>query len=341
MRQQALQELLRSLEADDLDTETFSAESRSFDDWIGSVSTVPFLSNFRVSVVRSIGRLDLGKRWDAPLDKKHPGAAVLGGLPESARLILVHDEDAGDEDRQNKLKRQSDAWGKLVGLAGGKVLNFNIDASKTADLIRSTAKAQGKKISTPAVNALAEMVGGKPSNAVQETEKLALYVGEAAEIQEADVRAAATPDQEYNVFKLLDAIVAGNSGQAVIQTRTLFGQTGKIEDKAMGQVLPVITGNLRQIWQARFLMDCGVDPARPAPSELDAWMPQKRLSSEPDWRKNRIVGAAKRLSLGKLTQCVEILVRAEAELKGSLPNYSGGESLERMALMMSRVCSSR
>ncbi len=73
------------------------------------------------------------------------------------------------------------------------------------------------------------MTGGSLSRALGELEKLALFVGDAEGIREGDVQAVTVPSREWNVFRMADAIVAGDVPEALRQLRTLIRrqQTGR------------------------------------------------------------------------------------------------------------------
>lgn len=336
----ALKAVLEASRADDTETESFSADSKDIESWLAAACTMPFFSDRRVVIVRNIGRFDPEDKWDAPINKSHPAVGLFTSVPESSLMLLVHDDDTGAEDRQRRQATVAGQWSKLVDHAGGKSLKFDVDLSQTPGLVRSRAKELGKKISEPAVSALIEMVAGKPSLALAEVEKLALYVGDEPEIRERDVRESVAADTEYNVFRLIDAIVGGQTGEALTQIRTMFGQTTDLQGQAFPRVFPILTGQLRTLWQARFLLDSGTNPSRPG-SEVEAWLPSKRLSSEPDWKRDKTLRLARRLTLGQIGECLSLLVRADAELKGALPAAGAGESIERLTLDMCRVCATR
>lgn len=337
-RGRALEDVLREANADKSETEQFQAETCQPQDWLGAALTVPFFADRRTFIIRNIGRLDPTKVWDEPIGAKHPGVRALKELPETSLVLLVADDELGDEDRQRRLATCVGHWSKIVTAAGGKVGSFQVDPSKTAELIREDAAKFGKKISPKAVTTLTMLVSSKPSLATSELAKAALYSGDAPEISERDVLTAVTPDLEYNVFKLLDAIIAGQSGEAVRQMRTLFGQTTNLMEQALSRVFPVFLNQFRQIWQARFCLDSGTNPAKPS-AEVELWLGSKKLSSEPDWRQRKAVGAARRLSLDQIGACIKALSDAEAELKGQKASFSADETLERMTLSMCSVCS--
>ena len=93
LRRRALTAILAELgpSDDDFDREEFDAGSSDYLTWMGSASTVPFLSERRVVIVRHILRQD-------------PDDVKLPDLPPSALLVLVADEEAGDDDKQRRFR---------------------------------------------------------------------------------------------------------------------------------------------------------------------------------------------------------------------------------------------
>src|SRR4028118_2222862 len=72
---------------------------------------------------------------------------------------------------------------------------------------------------------LAEHVSGDKMRLVQETEKLALYVGEGTATLE-DVDLLCPPDVQSNIFAFVDALAAGERGRAVELLEALVGTGG-------------------------------------------------------------------------------------------------------------------
>lgn len=336
-RAEALHQILENAGADETELERVQGDTSQPISWFGTVSTIPFFSDRRVLVVRSVGRCDPSDTWDAPIGKSHPAVKEMMAVPETGFLLLVHDDEAGSEDRQAKIKKMADQWAKLVTAAGGKSVVLNVDPSKTHELVVSEAKKLGKKMTGKASSLLCEMVGNKPNLAVEELHKVALYVGDNETVTEMDVRTVVMADSEYNVFELVRAVVAGNTGKAVTQLRLLFGQTNDVAGQLFPRVIPMFMSTFRSIWQARFCMDEGSAPLHPSP-QVSEWLPEKRLSSESEYRQRDSVNAAKRLSLDKIRQCFDLIVRTECEAKGQLPAISIQDSLERMVLEMSKIC---
>jgi len=328
LRRRALADLLAvaAPEGDDFDLQTFDASNSGANDWIGSASTAPFLSERRVVVVRHVLRME-----------EPPTAAdgmTLSSLPEYALLILVADEELGDEGRQRKFGTIRKAWEKDVNDVGGFVAPFAVDQKVLPGTIRGDAASLGIGITPGAAQVLAEMTGGSLSRALDELEKLALYVGPEGQIRENDVRSVAIPSREWNVFAMVEAVAAGQAAAALTQLRILIGSANKAEDAAFGRILPMMGRQLRLLWQARLCIEAKVAPSS-APEHIRAMFPEKAsIAAEPSYRQQKLMQAAKGIDLVRIQACFQALGDADARLKGMLPGFNSMETLEMMLLTM-------
>lgn len=321
LRRRAVENMLDAvgLAKDDFDLETYEADESNPETWVGAAGTAPFLAERRTVVVRHLLRCD----------PDSPGGNVFAGLPAGALLILVADEEAGERSDRNKKP-----WIKVVEKAKGYVWNCDADPKKAAEGLRPELQRLGKTMSPAAVSTLIEMTGGSLSRAIDELEKLALYVGDAERINEADVRAVVVPSREWNVFSMVDAILEANLPEAIKHLRILVGGATKAENAAHANILPNLSRSLRLAWQARLCLDSGRDPGN-ASAEVRACFPERpNLAKEPAWRQNRAMAAARKTSLAGLASCLGILADTDVRLKGGLPNFSPLDSLERMVLEM-------
>lgn len=329
LRREALASLLAEANVlpDDFDLETFEGDVSSPSDWVASVGTSPFLAERRTAIVRHLLRCDLDALKGIDLSK----------LPQSSLLILVADDEGGSEDKAAKMKTRRKAWEKAVSSAGGAVISCDANPKAVKETVRKRAADAGKTLSDKAAEALVEMTGGSLSRALDELEKLSLFVGKAEQIRESDVRSVAVPSREWNVYKMVEATFSGDVGEALRQLRTLIGSPTKAEEAAFSRILPTVSRQLRLLWQARLCIDanCGVTNA---PERVRAMFPDKpNLASEPPYRQNAIMTTARRLSLERIGRCFTILADTDARLKGSLDAFSGVETLERMILEMAEA----
>lgn len=328
LRRRALGETLTAagVSKDDLEVATLDGAT-SPAEWIGQVCTAPFLADRRVVIVRNM------LRSEAPADF----ASQCASLPDYALLILVADEETGDESRQSRLKTLRNQWEKAVTSGKGKVEKFEVSPKEVLDAIRKETDRLGKKMSDRCGQLLAEMTGGSLSRAVEELEKLAIYVGDADGIREEDVRSAVVASRDWNVFKLCDAIVRDNASEAIRQLRILVESPQRAEEAAFRSILPMLSRQFRLLWQARACVEAGTNVVN-APAELKAMFPSKpNLASEQPYRQSALLSSARATSFDKLCQCLSLVADADARLKGLLPAYSAMETLESAVLNMAAV----
>lgn len=328
LRRQALQTTLEALAVDEFDIQTFEAGESSSVDWIASAGTAPFLSDRRVTIVRHLLRAEA----DVAPDK-------FASLPPSASLILVADDELGDDQRQTRLAAIRTKWENTVRSGGGHVVVCTVDPRDVIPALKAEATALGKQISAQALALLVEMTGQSLSRSIEELNKVALFVGENPQIRELDVQRVAMSSREYNAFKLVDSALSGNPGDALRMLNDLVASRARADDVAHASLFPNLRRQLRLLWQARVVLDHGqtIDTVS---SEVAALLPDKpNLLREKEFVQGKIMRLARNLTLDQIAQCMQSLSDADSGLKGLKPSFSGQDTLERLALNLSRTVS--
>jgi DNA polymerase-3 subunit delta len=202
----------------------------------------PFLSPHRLVIVEGLlARFE--PKENRPRSRKAKSRNGLGEwegldsyvkqLPETTVLVLIDEEIRGS----NPLLK------KIQPLA--EVRTFPL--LKGSDLkawIRHRVKEQGGNITTPAVNLLAELVGGDLWAINGEVQKLLLYSSERP-IDEDAVRQLVSCVQEANIFALVDAVAERRTEVAQRILHRLYD-----EGEAPIYILTMITRQYRLIAQA-------------------------------------------------------------------------------------------
>lgn len=332
LRIRGLHALLRAAEPEDsLELEQFEGGQRSADEWLAAAGTAPFLSERRAVVVRHL--LRAGTAEDA-LPEPH---ARLAGLPPTSLLVLVADEEGGD-DRKNARLRAT--WEKAVRAAKGYVEDFKVNPKSLRALLKKQVEARGKTISDRAVDTLLEMTGDSSSRALEELDKAILFAGEEDAVREADIQAVAIPSREWNVYKMVDAALAGRIGPAMHQLRVLVGSQAKAETAAFQFVLPTLSRQLRLAWQARLCVEAGTSPSNAPPPVASLFPTQPNLAKMAPWSQDQAMGLGRRLTFDQLRAMMQVVSDADARLKGLLPGFSSMETLERMLLELASTAKS-
>jgi DNA polymerase III delta subunit len=337
-RQRALSALLQATAEEDFDLESFGADEKPPHEWTALAGTAPFLSERRVVVVRNLGRVDPSACWPGQTASVgHPFSTELASLPETSLLVMVLDDETGDDDRRQRTLSRGKAWSRLVAAGKGFVQEFTADAKSLPSVLQQEAKALGKKLSPKAALALADMSGGQLSVASGEIEKLAIYVGDAPEITERDVLSVVTADPDYSVYVLVNSALRGDSGAALNQLRLLVGRNPRPEETVFSRLFPAFSSTLRMVWQARFCIDKRVSPTH-VPEDVARWLPERNLTSEPPWRLEQHVKAAQRLSLAQIADCFEEVKTAESSIKGLGKSAGLSTTMELMTLRIAATC---
>ena len=174
-----------------------------------AAETLPMMCERRVVVVRDWAPLMPGKSKNEEAETEWM-SKWLEHPPESCALVFyMRGEPDGRKKMTTTLKKKAE------------VVSF--DLLTDAELSRwcaSRLKPRGKKLSASALNTLTYMAGRELTRLSGELDKLAAYVGEdRTEITEADIREIVSASLEYNVFELLNSLLAGDlkKGQQIRQ----------------------------------------------------------------------------------------------------------------------------
>ena len=194
----------------DVNVAELDGRSVTLDEVVGISSTVPFLADRRLVIVRSLlSRFESSRRGRQAAQSK-PGlgewedlVARLEALPETTDLVFVD----GDVASSNPLLR---ALGKV-----GQSRRFaRPNQRQVAGWIMNRAQQSGISIEPRASAALAESVGNDLRVVVSELEKLSLYrAGDT--IRREDVAELVSYARDESIFATVDAILEGRSGNAI------------------------------------------------------------------------------------------------------------------------------
>lgn len=330
LRRRAVAGLLEQagISREDFDFEEFLGDSAKPAEWFASVGTAPFLADRRTALVRYVLRANAADLPGSP-------------IPATGLLILVADDEPGMEERDSRFARSKAAWEKAVSASGGAVLSPKAEGAGARAAVKTEAKGAGKQIADRAADVLLDMTGGSLSRSLEELEKLVVFVGDEEMISEADVRRVAVSSPEWNVYRMVDAILEGKTSEAMRSLRDLAKSSKKAEDAAFAFILPTTSRQLRLAWQARLVVENGGSLDR-VPESVTRQFPERpNLLKERPFRQSAAMALARRAPLDRLGRCMEIVAETDCRLKGILPGFSGFETLEFMVLELSSVLTPR
>lgn len=240
-------------------------------------NSLPFLDTMRLVEIEGVlasqqgsgaGRRS-GRRSAAPTGAWTQLVDAVPALPDTTLLIFVD----GDLQQGNPLLRTLSEHCAVHREA-------TPNAQALMQWIKQRAEDKGSSVTPPAMQVLAELVGGDLWTIDRELEKLSLYAA-GRSITDSDVRAMVPYAQEANIFAAVDAIMDGRPGPALRSLMQLM------ED---GQeplyIIAMIERQLRLIALARDLSDRGV-----AQPDLG-----RRMGTNSDFVVRKTLGQARRLA---------------------------------------------
>ncbi len=204
--------------------------------------TMPMMCERRIVTVRDWAPLMPGKAKNEEAEAERM-QKWLENPPQTCALVFY-------------MRGEMDGRKKLPALLKKKAAVVDFQLLTDAELSRWCArrlKPLGKCLSPAALNTLTYMAGRELTRLTGEIDKLAAYVGdERDEITEADVREIVPASLEYNVFELLNALLAGDmkKGQQTINSLLQGGQN------AVG-ILSMLTRQIRQLAHMKCALDAG------------------------------------------------------------------------------------
>jgi len=157
---------------------------------INAADTLPFLTEKRLIRVRDSKLFVSGRKADS-----ETMTAYLPNVPDSTVLIFIESE----VDRRGRLFK------KAVEMGGVMECETPSPQILTTWLAR-LFKEQGKTIDPTAANLLLRYSAHNMTSLVQETKKLAAYVGENPNITPQDIQAICSPTLQTRVFDLIGAM---------------------------------------------------------------------------------------------------------------------------------------
>ncbi|HSP99891.1 MAG TPA: DNA polymerase III subunit delta [Candidatus Dormibacteraeota bacterium] len=145
----------------------------------------------------------------------------LAGTP-SPQTVLVFTASAAD--KRKRIVKTVQQCGTVVELTVQRERSGALSAESVDAMIGGALGATGKRLTPGARQLLVRRAGSQAGVLAGELEKLCLYVGDAATIDETAVRESVRDLAESWVFDFTKALAQRQAGAAVAQLRALFAQ---------------------------------------------------------------------------------------------------------------------
>jgi DNA polymerase-3 subunit delta len=196
--------------------------------------TLPVFSDRRVIIVKNLN--------EAPADQLEIFSAYLDDpVPETQLLITT-----ATIDKRRKFFQKFAQKGEIVEFR--KFYENQIPL-----FVREQAKGYGRTFTGPALSLFCRRLGSNLAEIVGEIEKLVSYVGDRDFFEEDDVAAIVADTRTESVFALIDALCAGQTGEALRLLDRLIG-----DGQPPLVILTMLTRHFRQLWKTRSLLAQGV-----------------------------------------------------------------------------------
>ena len=243
VKRESLQRLRDSLLPPGLETlNDITLEGVTAQQITDAAETLPMMCDKRIVTVRDWAPLMPGKSRNEESEADWMQKWLDSPAPGCALVFYMRSEPDGRK--------------KLTGLLKKNAVWVNFDYLADADLAKwcqKQVKAQGKKISVQAVNTLTFMAGRELTRLEGELNKLCAYLGEdGTEITPEHVEAIVSPSLEYNVFELMNHLLARDMLRAQ-QTVNSLMQGGQ---NPVG-ILAMLNRQLRQMVHMKCALDAG------------------------------------------------------------------------------------
>ncbi len=218
--------------------------------------------------------------------------AVIGDYlqnPASAADLVLLGRKLGAREKLLAAVKRSGEVHNFEQPTGRALVGWVVEHAKRLDLDLPEDVARG----------LIERCSGDKMRLVSETEKLALYVGEGRATKQ-DVEALCPPDVQSNIFAFVDALAAGDRGEAIKLLEDLIG-TGEPPLR----VTYMVRRQFRLVGRARTLFERGASQGEVA-KELKV----------PPFVARKLEEQASRLNDEDLERALELVLDLERGLKG-------------------------
>ena len=238
-KQEALDRILATLDPACADMNLHRLKAPSARELLNAADQLPFFDAFHIVVVTEWSDADLSEGLHAE-DKNAPGTIErFFSLPD-AIVLFVRRGDAKET-----------AFSKLFS-SRDRLIRFEpLSPDRAAKFCMREAALRSAKLDDRTARLLIDMVGIDAYRLKNELGKAAGYEGANGTITEQTLAAVVTASTEYNAFKMLDALLAGNKKSALKMLGAVLN-SGK--ESPMG-IAGFLEGRLRLMLIAREMLD--------------------------------------------------------------------------------------
>ncbi len=234
-----------------------SGEEASISDVLDELRTLPFLADKRVVAVKGADEFISKHR---PILEKYFEKPAPTGI-----LVLTVSSWAGN----TKLAKKLPNVGKLIEITQPK------RAMLPGLLTQYAAEKHKVKINRDAVEVLIDLAGEELTQLYNEIDKLTLFARGENVITLQHVESLVGHHRVYDAFEVIDAMAAGDPGQAVKRLRNMFEEGKDAEYSVVG----AFAFHVRRMFQAKAMLEKRMNPGEIV-SRLRIWSNKDRFFAQ-------------------------------------------------------------
>jgi DNA polymerase-3 subunit delta len=248
---------------------------------LDELRTTPFLTNRRVVAVRNADRFISAHR------------EILEGYFEKPAATGVLVLTVSSWDSRTRLAKRLPQVGTLLDVTPPPRWKL------PEHLVRYTADKHKVRLNRDAAEMLVESAGEELAQLYNEIDKLVLFARGEKTIRAEHVQALGNHQRIYGAFEVIDAMTAGNAGEAVRRLRNMFEENRDAEYTVVG----AFAYHVRRMFNAKVMLEKGISP--------DVITKQLR----PGRNKNRFFAQLQRVSLARIGMLLEELAAIDHATK--------------------------
>ena len=262
-----------------------------------ALATMTLGSGRRVIIVEG------AERWRKD-DFERDLAPALDQVPPETTLALFAREDQRVKVAAAVIERVEKAKGRIVA-------QMTVKPWELARWVAEQAAAMGLTLDRAAAQALVRQVGDRPQRLLRELEKLALETAAGTEIDAEQIEERAAHSAEWKAYTLADALVGGDTAQAVA---TYMGV--REQGETLAGLVYLMAKRLREALEIALRLQAGESGAQ-----------VKRSLRLPARAAERLVADAARCDPDTLRRALAVLADLELDSRGGAVLYADRSAL--------------
>ncbi|MGX8774076.1 MAG: DNA polymerase III subunit delta [Bacillota bacterium] len=305
-----------------LDLTTMERDKVTVDGIIGSLETMPFMSERKVVFLPEFfdGRGRMPKVFEKNQNDRKALVEQLSAIDPERALLLITAANPEDYRAEQTLK-ESEIY-KAVSRQGrkgvGRVYDFGpLNRRQLSGFIEKRLRSTGKQYRQGLISSIirdTDYENRDTSYGLYELnndlKKIVAYCGDAPEITQQDVAEVVGTNPEKNVFRMVEALAANRKDDALRLLHYLLQDGG-----AEMAILSTITEQLEIMLTVCEMKDDGVSPAEIQKTLAGGYMKNKRIA---EYRSRKALESGNRMGTANIRRALAGAYKVEKDVKNGL-----------------------